>query len=357
MRIIQSYFILFSLFFSMSRSSAQMDFSVEGAVNKFLKTLTPEQYSHTTYAFDDTLRHKWTNLPVGLVPRAGIQYGSLSDSSRIAFHRVLASMLSSQGYLKATSIMRLDDILNVLYQSAFDQGHINEQTLKMTQDLHWAHGNYYISIFGLPRDHQAWSINFGGHHIALTYTSDGKKISMTPYFIGTDPSEVKSDKYAGLRILNKEEDYGFMLVNMLNETQRSKAILKQETPKDIITNPKSSQRIDNYYGIAAKEFTKDQMTILKLLIGEYTHNFMHEKAHDLITRIEHTGMKKIYFAWIGSLVNNQPHYYIINGPDFLIEYDNVGFQQDGNHIHAILREKGNDFGEDILKQHYMEGGH
>jgi hypothetical protein len=334
-----------------------MDFSVEGAVIHFLKTLSPEQYSHTTYSFNDTLRHKWTNLPVGLVPRAGIQYGSLSDSSRMAFHRVLASMLSSQGYLKATSIMRLDDILNVLYQSEFDRGHITSQTLKMTQDLQWAHSNYYISVFGLPGNRQPWSINFGGHHIALTYTTDGKKISMTPYFIGTDPSEVKSDKYAGLRILNKEEDYGFMLVNMLSETQKSKAILKQETPKDIITSPKSNQRIDSYYGIAAKEFTKDQMTILKLLIEEYTHNFMHEKAHDLMSRIDHTGYKKIYFAWIGSLVNNQPHYYIINGPDFLIEYDNVGFQQDGNHIHAILREKGNDFGEDILKQHYMEGGH
>ncbi len=44
-------------------------------------------------------------------------------------------------------------------------------------------------------------------------------------------------------------------------------------------------------------------------------------------------------------------------PDFLIEYDNVGFQNDGNHIHAILREKNSDFGEDILKNHYLETKH
>ena len=97
--------------------------------------------------------------------------------------------------------------------------------------------------------------------------------------------------------------------------------------------------------------------MLKLLIEEYVHNFEHQKAQDLIAKIEQTGLQKIYFAWIGSLENNQPHYYIINGPDFLIEYDNVGFQNDGNHIHAILREKGNDFGEDLLKKHYLEGGH
>ena len=352
-----SFFFILLLSFISIQTFGQMDFSVSGAVNKFLKTLNEEQYNHTTYSFNDTLRHVWTNLPVGLVPRPGIQYGSLSDSSRIAFHRVLAAMLSSQGYLKATSIMRLDDILNVLYQTAFDQGKINQQTLKMTQDLHWAHSNYYISVFGLPKEHEPWSISLGGHHIALTYTSDGHRVSMSPYFIGTDPSEVKSDKFAGLRILNKEEDYGLMLVNMLSQNQKAKAILKQETPKDIITNPKSSQRIDSYYGLSVKEFNKTQLTILKLLIEEYTHNFEHQKAHDLMAKIELTGLNKIYFAWIGSIVNNQPHYYIINGPDFLIEYDNVGFQNDGNHIHAILREKGNDFGQDLLKKHYLEGGH
>jgi TFIIF-interacting CTD phosphatase-like protein len=67
-----------------------------------------------------------------------------------------------------------------------------------------------------------------------------------------------------------------------------------------------------------------------------------------------SGFKNMYFAWIGSLENNKPHYYMIHSPEFLIEYDNVGFQNDGNHIHAIFRETGNDFGEDILKQHYSE---
>lgn len=70
-----------------------------------------------------------------------------------------------------------------------------------------------------------------------------------------------------------------------------------------------------------------------------------------------TGLDKVYFAWIGSLDNNKPHYYVINAPDFLIEYDNVGFQNDGNHIHAILREKNNDFGDDMLKRHYAEAKH
>lgn len=336
---------------------AQPTVSLSGTVNTFLSTLTTDELARTTYSFDDTLRKKWTNLPVGLVPRPGIQYGALSDKSRLAFHRVLTAVFSSQGYLKTTSIMALDDILNALYQQAFDQGHIDQKTLNMMQGFKWAYGNYYISIWGKPQDNTPWGLSFGGHHIALSLTAQGKNISVSPYFIGTDPSEVKTAKYAGLRVLSKEEDYGFMLINMLTDKQKSKAILKQTVPGDIITNPTSSQRITSYYGIAAADFTDDQKAMLKVLIQEYIHNFEHATAHRLFEQIIKTGLEKVYFAWVGSLQNNQPHYYIINAPDFLIEYDNVGFQNDGNHIHAILRQKGNDFGEDLLKQHYLEHKH
>lgn len=338
-------------------AAAQANASLETAVNAFLNTLNAEELQQTSYAFEDTLRTKWTNLPVGMVPRAGIAYGALSDESRMAFHRVLSAVLSSQGYLKTTSIMALDDILNTLYQQAFDKGEIDQKTLQMTKDLKWAHGNYYISVWGKPQSKTPWGLDFGGHHLALNITVKGKEIITSPFFYGTDPSEVKSAKYAGWRVLSKEEDYGFMLINMLSKSQQTKAILKEETPKDIITNPNSSQRITSYYGIAAAELNEDQRAMLKILIEEYIHNFEHETAHRLFEKMQKTGMKKVYFAWVGSLENNHPHYYIIHAPDFLIEYDNVGFQNDGNHIHAILREKGNDFGEDLLKKHYLEEHH
>jgi len=250
--------------------------------------------------------------------------------------------------------MQLDDILNTLYQQAFDSGQIDQKMLKMMQDLKWSHGNYYISVWGKPQASEPWGLNFGGHHIALNLTCDGRNVSMSPYFIGTDPSEVKSAKYAGWRVLSKEEDYGFMLINALNDTQKKVAILQQKIPGDIITSPQSNQRITSYYGIAASQFTNDQKDLLKLLIQEYTHNFEHQKAHQLFNKILKSGIDKVYFAWIGNQEANKPHYYIINGPDFLIEYDNVGFQNDGNHIHAILREKGSEFGEDLLKQHYLQ---
>ncbi|MDB5242974.1 MAG: hypothetical protein JWP57_3599 [Spirosoma sp.] len=337
-----------------STGLAQTGRSITEVVNRFLTTLSADELAKTQYAFTDSLRYKWTNLPVGLMPRPGIAYGLLSDQSRLAFHRVLSAMLSSQGYLKTTSIMQLDDILKTHYQQAFDTGKIDHKTLTMMQNLKWAHGNYFISIWGKPQANQPWGLNFGGHHLALSLTTDGKNVSMSPYFVGTDPSEVKSGKYAGLRVLSKEEDYGFMLINALTDRQKALAVLKQDVPKDIITSPQGSQRITDYYGLAANGFTADQKAILMMLIQEYTHNFEHQKAHQLFDKITKSGIDKVYFAWVGSLDNNKPHYYIINGPDFLIEYDNVGFQNDGNHIHVILREKGQDFGNDLLKQHYLQ---
>jgi hypothetical protein len=350
-----SVLIYFSL--PVSNLSAQPDPGIASATDHFLHTLNADQLKKINYPFTDTLRLKWTNLPVGLVPRAGVQFGSLSDSSRLAFHEMLTSILSSQGYLKLTSIMQLDDILNALYQQSFDKKEITQEALKRMQDLKWAHENYFISVWGKPGDKDPWGINFGGHHIALNLTVTGNSISVSPLFIGTDPAQVKSSKYAGWRILSKEEDYGFMLLNFLSESQKAKAILTEAVPKDIITNPKSSQRITSYYGISAKEFNEDQLAVLELLIQEYTHDFEHHTAHRLYDQIAKTGFDKVYFAWVGGKERNTPHYYIVNGPDFLIEYDNVGFQNDGNHIHAILREKGNDFGEDILKEHYLSSEH
>ena len=128
-------------------------------------------------------------------------------------------------------------------------------------------------------------------------------------------------------------------------------------PEDIITNTNSSQRITEYKGIKAEHFNPNQKEILNWIIREYINNLEKIKAHEYLYKIENSGIDEIWFAWAGSYVAQKPHYYIINGPDFIIEYDNFGFQQDGNHIHSIWREKGNDFGEDVLKEHYLEHKH
>ena len=324
---------------------------------EFLGTLNQDELQLLNYSFNDTLRTKWTNLPVGMAKRPGIKYGDLSAESKIQFHHILSAILSSQGYLKTTSIMQLDDILNELYEAAYTNKEIDEKLINELRNLKWGYDNYFVSVWGKLGTANVWGFKFEGHHISLNLTVTGNKFSLTPLFLGTDPAEVHSSKYAGLRVLSKEEDYGFLLINSLSDEQKSMATLSKEVPKDIMTNPNFKGRLTDYYGIKADKLTSEQQKILEYIIKEYIHNLEHEKAHEYLDNIKNSGLDAVYFAWIGSYEPQNNHYYIINGPGFIIEYDNVGFQNNGNHIHSIWREKGNDFGEDLLKKHYEEHKH
>jgi len=330
---------------------------VTDEVSKFMNALSYDQLKKVSYDFNDSSRTKWTNLPVGLAPRPGIKYGDLTAESKIQFHRILTTLFSSQGYLKTTSIMKLDDILNEVYETAYKNKEIETDLISEVRDLKWDYSNYYVSVWGKPGTVDPWGLKFGGHHISINVSAAGDHFSITPLFLGTDPAEVQTTKYAGLRVLSKEEDYGFKLINALTKEQQAIATLNKRVPKDIITNPNSEQRIKEYQGIKASSLYVNQKELLEFIIKEYINNLEHKKSHEYLNKLYKTGIDKIYFAWIGSYEPQKPHYYIINSPDFIIEYDNIGFQGVGNHIHSIWREKGNDFGEDILKSHYLKHQH
>lgn len=354
---IDSMLCLLALFIIPLTISAQQAHSFNAASEDFLESLNSEERSICCLAFEDSLRVKWNNLPIGIVSRPGIQYGALSDSSKVAFHRLITHALSSQGYLKISSIMQLDDVLNELYEAAFEQKIIDENTLNKIKELQWGHHNFFIAFWGKPNPKNPWGFSLSGHHLSLNLTILGDEITMAPLFLGTDPSEVSKGKYAGWRILHEEEDLGFMMINSLTPAQKELAILDGPTPKDIYTNPSTDQVPPAYLGIKAGELTDAQKSLLRLCIQEYVHNYQHSYAHSMMKDIEENGFDEIYFAWIGSLEKHKPHYYMINGPGFLIEYDNVGFRKDGKHIHLIFREKGFDFGENLLQDHYNNSEH
>lgn len=347
------------LFWLMLLSAVQAQTSKEigMAANQFIESLSKEELRIASLTFEDTSRTRWTNLPVGLQKRAGIRYGRLSDQAKISFHHYLTTILSSQGYLKATSIMALDDILNILYKDAYDAGELSDEVYLEIRSLNWDFTNYFIAVYGKLQTDKVWGIKLEGHHISLNLTVNGDSYSLTPLFLGTDPAEVSSSKYAGIRVLSKEEDYGLKLINSLSPEQQKVATLSVAVPRDILTNPESSQRLDSYQGIKASDLNESQKEILFKLIGEYINNLESQKASTYFDKMKASGMDQIYFAWIGSYEIRKPNYYVIHSPDFIIEFDNYGFNNDGNHIHSIWREKGNDFGEDILRSHYLQDKH
>ena len=113
-----------------------------------------------------------------------------------------------------------------------------------------------------------------------------------------------------------------------------------------------------YWGIKGSELNKTQQELLKNIIREFVFNLEYDKAVAEYDKILKAGMSNIYFGWIGETEEIKSHYYIINGPTFLIEFDNNGGPRGrANHIHAIWREKGNEYGEDLLKKHYQADHH
>ncbi|MBK8788393.1 MAG: DUF3500 domain-containing protein [Chitinophagaceae bacterium] len=307
--------------------------------------------------FNDTSRLKWNNLPVGLRARVGTSIGNMTDEQRKLVHRILSVSLSSQGYLKATSIMHLDDLLNRYYDSLFYKKEINDTTYAFVRSLLWSHKNYYFAFFGQPTD-RIWGYKLEGHHLSVNFTFVNDKLSVTPFFIGTDPAEYQNSEYAGWRVLGQEEDLGIKLVNLFTPAQQKKATMSTAVPKDIITAAESGKRLVGNWGILGAAMNEKQRAVLQYIIREFVFNLEYDKAVIEYDKIIKAGVDKIYFGWIGEYDEKKPHYYVLNGPTFIIEFDNNGGPRNGaNHIHAIWREKGNEYGEDVLKNHYQVEKH
>ncbi|HSF54512.1 MAG TPA: DUF3500 domain-containing protein [Algoriphagus sp.] len=353
----KALFSLVILFLTSFHSWSQSTDQLKKATSGFLNTLTEPEKNQGIIAFSDSARIQWTNLPLGLAPRSGLRYGDLSEESKIALHKVLSSIFSSQGYLKTFAIMQVDDILHELFEIQFQQGKVDERTMGFIRKLNWDYGNYYLAIAGNPETEDVWGLKFEGHHISINLTVAGDQFTMTPLFFGSDPAVVEATQYAGLRPLSKEEDYGFWLINALDESQKAKATLSEKVPGDIITSPDRPQWLEEFQGIKGSELNEGQRKILHYLIEEYIGNLDREKAEEYLAKLHARGMGEVYFAWIGSYEPMKAHYYVVHSPDFLIEYDNVGFLDNANHIHSIWREKGNNFGEDILKKHRLDHKH
>jgi len=108
-------------------------------------------------------------------------------------------------------------------------------------------------------------------------------------------------------------------------------------------------------GLAASKMTKTQTELLWAVIREYVYRYRSELANQDLKKMEAAGRDKIHFAWAGSVEPKEGHYYRVQGPTFLLEYDNT--QNNANHIHAVWRDFEGDFGEDLLRKHYEQVPH
>ena len=309
------------------------------AANKFLDTLTPEQRTKATFDLKSDERLDWHFIPK---VRKGLPLKEMSAEQRKSAHLLLSSGLSAHGYQKTTNIISLEPVLKEL----------EGPRGAMVRDGEL----YYFSIFGKPEAAGTWGWRVEGHHLSANFTVvKGELFSGTPNFMGSNPAEVRQGPRKGLRVLAEDEDLGRDLIKALNAEQRKMAIFDTSAPKDIITANKRKVMPLETAGLPASKMTKEQSTQLEALVKVYVNRLRGDVADLDLKKIEKAGWDKVYFAWAGGIEKGEPHYYRLQGPTFLIEYDNT--QNDANHVHAVLRDFDNDFGEDLLRKHYQEVPH
>ena len=174
---------------------------------------------------------------------------------------------------------------------------------------------------------------------------------MAPSFFGANPAEVREGPRKGLRVLGREEDLGRAFVQALTAEQKKTAIVNKDAPGEILTAASRKAALTGQpSGIAASKLTAPQRELLQNLLDEYCNNVPEQVAQAREELIKKAG-NNLYFAWAGGEQVGEPHYYRIQSPAFLIEYDDT--QNGANHIHTVWRDFEGDFGLDLLKDHYQ----
>lgn len=298
--------------------------------NTFIDNLSEDQKTKALYAFADANRAEWTYLPG---ERQGLSLNELEEAQKKLLWEFVDNHLSDFGQNKTRNVIILESVLR-----DYDG-----------QD--WRDpGLYYISIFGDPAPTGAWSWRFEGHHVSLNFTFVEGEIAPIPLFYGSNPAIVPGGPHEGLELLKTEILLAKLMLDSMDAAQKHKSIYTTQAPRDILTTDDSVSRRLEDKGLTYSEMSIDQRELLLELIKLYLDNMTTSIAAERWDKIEAAGLEPIRFAWAGSTSLDEGHYWRIQGPTFLIEYDNV--QRDANHAHTVWRDFEGDFGRDLLKEHH-----
>jgi hypothetical protein len=300
--------------------------------NHFLAALDTNQRGKATFSFDADERMNWHYIPK---ERKGLPLREMTPYQKHLASALLAAGLSQTGYIKAVTIMSLEDVLKIMENDSGE--HRNPE-------------KYYFSVFGTPSDNSTWGYRVEGHHLSQNYTVANGKVIDGPSFFGANPAEVRQGPRKGLRTLAAEDDLGMQLMHALDEQNRKLAVVNPVAYEEILTAASRKAALQGQpSGLSASRMNATQFDALMALIEEYAHNVPRELEEGRIAQMNRAG-RDIYFAWSGGINGGDPHYYRVQTPYFLIELDDT--QNNANHIHSVWRDFNGDFGEDLLLQHY-----
>lgn len=323
-------------------------------------------------------RLRWFYTPTD---HGGLPLGAQRPAQQRLAMRLVSTGLSTPGYVTVATILGWENVLDLVEEFAQSWGR------ERARDP----GLYYLRVFGDPASDRVWAWRFGGHHVSLNYlVVDGQVRAVTPCFLGADPASGPALGGATIRPLAQVEDLAQELVSSLDRDQRRRVLLLDRAPTDIIggnrprvaagdrmirlpdvwrghfTDPDLAAHVtavsddaesmaglseEDYRqlalteepkGLAGAELTATQQELLSALVATYTGRVPSALAPVL-------SLDDIHLAWAGSTLPGEPHYYRLQGPRFLAEWDNT--QRGANHGHSVWRDPVDDFGLDLLAAH------
>jgi hypothetical protein len=312
------------------------------AATALLGDLNPEQKSKATFKFEDDSRFEYRFTPRA---RTGLPMKEMTEPQRARVQALLKSGLSMRGYTAATAIMDLENVLR-----AIEPPRTGPNAIVRDPEM------YFVSIYGTPGGKAPWGWKFEGHHISVNFTLvDDKPVVFTPSFFGSNPAVVRDGPKAGTRVLRDEEEAGRALLAAFDEAQRAKVIFDVTAPRDMITGENREAKPLDPAGVTYRTMTPSQRRLLEKVMDVYLGRVSPELAKARLEQVQKAGMDTIMFGWAGTTEVGGPHYYRVQGPTFLIEYDNT--QNNANHIHSVWRDFNGDFGRDLLRDHYKTVAH
>jgi hypothetical protein len=344
---------------------------MQEAALRLLGGLSDEQRALVNLPFGDPRRQEWMYWPREMTQDSypGMGIHRMSFEQRQLTIRLLATGVEHATLGQIAAIMALDYPLNA------------SEDYRQTE---WRDPvRYWITIYGEPSDSGTWSWHFEGHHVVISHVViDGEVVSSTPLFLGANPANIRKGPYIVSRPCGPEEDAGRAMLASLSGDVRDRAIVNAPAPIDVVPHRLSQipdvsvpgefahplgsfqDRLDALtadekqalvldlsapIGLARREMGHDQRALLDDLVALYVNRLPEPMAARELAKLEAQGLDEIHFAWAGTDVIGDPHYYRLHGHTFLVEYDCV---QDGaNHIHAVWRDPKRDFGRDPLRHH------
>jgi hypothetical protein len=302
--------------------------------NRLLAALDSHQRGKASLPFDSDERMNWHFVPK---ERKGLSLREMTPDQKHLASALLAAGLSQTGYIKAVTIMSLEDVLKLMENDSGERRNPEK---------------YYFSVFGTPSDGATWGFRVEGHHLSQNYTVVHGTVVDGPSFFGANPAEVRQGARTGLRTLAGEDDLGLELMHALDEPQRKVAIVDATAYQEILTAASRKAALQGQpSGLSAATMNGRQFDALMTLMEEYAHNVPDELAEHRMAQVNHAN-RNIYFAWSGGINRGDRRYYRVQTPSFLIEFDDT--QDNANHIHSVWRDLTGDFGRDLLQQHYED---